>query len=263
MLRWYDRVWVWVKTFWYWLVVVALVVGVALWGWFRPIPSARANTPVIVIPTPSVKPTPSVAPTRTPTALSISELTVKAMLKPMATPVVAAVLPTVTTPDPRRQKVFPDVPHQGRPALVGYERPFEDGDYFETGVGDIDLPQWYYRVITAGKIRIPQLGIDCEGSANKGCSLILINQYGLTAIWRRAEVDNGFTVAGRVFDMSTPEKVTLAAQALLDHVIYRMTVQPNDGANCSILDGCPSVEWHVVVIGDGKPVAHWFGLFRR
>lgn len=171
--------------------------------------------------------------------------------------------PSIVAPDPNRQQVFPDVPFQGRTALCAYETPFEDGDYFETGFGDIDLPQYYYRIITAGKIKIPELGIDCEGSAGKGCAVVLVSHYGPTAMWRRSEVDNGFTVAGQVFDMGSPEKVTLVAQTLVDHVVYRMTVKPNPGANCSTIDGCPSVEWYVVVIGDGKPVALGGGLFRR
>lgn len=171
--------------------------------------------------------------------------------------------PPIVAPDPKRQPVFPYAPFAERPALAAYEEPFEDGDYFEAGFGDVDLPQYYYRIVTAGKIRISELGVDCTAEGNRGCALVIINHYGPTAMWRDVEVDNGFTVAGLVFDMENPEKVTLAAQALIDHVIYRMTVKPNPGANCSTIDGCPSVEWHVVIVGDGKPVAHWNGLFRR
>jgi hypothetical protein len=81
-------------------------------------------------------------------------------------------------------------------------------------------------------------------------------------MFRDAEVDNGFTVAGRVWDMSAPELVSLAGQALLDHYTYRMTMT-EDGANCGTIDACQSVEWHVVVVGNGESQVHWTGTFHR
>ena len=170
--------------------------------------------------------------------------------------------PQIELPVPSRQTVFPDVPHGNRPALVAYEEPFEDGDYFEDGHGDVDLPQFYFRVITADVIKIPGLGIDCVSTETSGCASIIINHYGSTAMFRDAEVDNGFTVAGRVFDMSTPAQVTLAAQALLDHYMYRMTAT-QDGANCGTIDACASVQWNVVIVGNGEAQAHWSGTFYR
>jgi hypothetical protein len=62
--------------------------------------------------------------------------------------------------------------------------------------------------------------------------------------------------------MGSPDKVTLAAQALLDHYVLRMTGS-EDGANCGVIDACPTVEWHVVVVGNGEGQVHWTGLFRR
>jgi len=94
-------------------------------------------------------------------------------------------------------------------------------------------------------------------------------------MFRNSIVDNGFTVAGLVFDMgdadgvnlkgmTAAEKVSLAAQTLLDHYVYRMTYRPlNDGANCGTLDACPEVEWHVVIVGNGENQVHWTGIFRR
>ena len=59
-----------------------------------------------------------------------------------------------------------------------------------------------------------------------GLQLVLvINHYGDTTMYRDDTVDNGFTVAGRVFDMSSPDKVSLVAQSLLDHFVGRMTFQ--------------------------------------
>ncbi|MFC1625067.1 hypothetical protein ACFL15_01705 [Patescibacteria group bacterium] len=183
----------------------------------------------------------------------------------------ALAYPKLVVPDPNRQPAFPDVD----PKIARYEEPFEDGDYFEDAHGDIDLPQYYFRVMTAGEIKIAELGVDCQGSDKRGCAAILINHFGKTAMFRDSVVDNGFTVAGFVFDMgdedglnlkgmSAAEKVSLAAQTLLDHYIYRMTYQPiNDGANCGTIDACPEVEWHVVIVGNGEPQVHWTGLFQR
>jgi len=170
--------------------------------------------------------------------------------------------PNLLTPDYSRQPVFPDVAFGDRPALVAYESPFEDGDYFEDSKGDVDLPQFYYRVMTAGTIKIQQLGVSCVSTETKGCLVILINHFGPTSMFRNAVVDNGFTIAGRVWDMSSPELVTLAGQALVDHYVGRMTVE-SDGANCGTINACESVEWHVVVVGNGESQAHWQGEYLR
>lgn len=218
---------------------------------------------------------PTITPEASPTVISTATPEPTAALPPTATLEVTATVTTIYTatsalnypalvaPDPSRQTMFPDVANGNRPALVAYEVPFEDGDYFEAGHGDVDLPQYYFRVMTAGTVKIDQLGVNCVATPTKGCAVILINHFGETAMFRNATVDNGFTVAGLVFDMSGPDKVTLAAQALADHYVYRMTVYPNDGANCSVRTGCVSVEWHVVVVGNGEAQIHWTGVFTR
>lgn len=166
------------------------------------------------------------------------------------------------TPDPTRQTVFPDVPHQGRPALVAYESPFEDGDFCDNVPCGMDVPQYYFRVMTAGQVTIPELGVDCIAADTQGCLVIVINHYGETSMFRDNTIDHGFTVAGRVFNMDTPDMVMLAGQALLDHFAGRMTAS-EDGANCGTIDACESVEWHVVVIGDDMPQKHWTGIYSR
>ncbi len=170
--------------------------------------------------------------------------------------------PSLVYPDPSREPVFPDVPKGDRPALVAYETPYEDGDYFEDSHGDIDVPQYNYRVITAGRIKIPQLGIDCQATREKGCAVILINHFGDTVMFRDAESDNGFTITGRIFDMSTPDKVTTTGQALLDHYMGRMT-ESEDGANCSTIDACQSVEYYVAVVGGGQLQSLTGGIYSR
>lgn len=187
-------------------------------------------------------------PTRTPSAEVTPQIDVTQVPESLA-------YPAIQNPEPSKQLTFPD-------KLVAYEAPFEDGDYFEDGEGDIDVPQYHYRVMTAGTINIRELGVSCEGGERQGCLVILVNHFGTTAMFRDAEVDNGFTVAGRVFDMSTPQKTTQAGQALLDHYAGRMT-NSEDGANCGVIDACESVEWHVVIIGNGVLQSHSSGVYTR
>lgn len=165
-------------------------------------------------------------------------------------------------PDPARQPVFPDVPYGNRPALVAYESPFEDGDFCDNTPCNVDIPQFYYRVMTAGEVTIPGLEVSCVATDTKGCLVIVINHFGETAMYRGATIDHGFTIAGRVWDMSQPSRVSLAGQALLDHYVGRMTAS-EDGANCGVITACESVEWHFVVIGNGEVQLHWEGEYFR
>lgn len=200
-----------------------------------------------------------------PTTIAINEQgtnNVTEVLSPIFKAEGALSYPDLINPDPSREPVFPDVAKGERPALVAYESPYEDGDYFEDAHGDIDLPQYNYRVMTAGEIKIDQLGIDCKATDETGCLVILINHFGETAMFRDATVDNGFTIAGRVFDMSTPEQVTETGQALLDHYNGRMT-ESEDGAPCKTIGACKKTEWHVVVVGNGEAQAHWTGIYIR
>lgn len=170
--------------------------------------------------------------------------------------------PSLITPDYNRQLVFPDVEFGGRPKLAEYLPSWESNDYFHNDIGDVDVPMWSHRMITSGRIKIDELDIDCTGDEVTGCGAIIINHFGPTAYWEDATVDTGFTVVGLVFDMETPEKVTLAAQALLDHMTGRMTVEP-DGSNCSTRDACEKFEWHVIVVGNGEVQIHWTGVYTR
>lgn len=170
--------------------------------------------------------------------------------------------PMILGPDVSAQILFPDVPCGDQPPLMAYESPFEDGDYCPSVVCDFDVPQYYWRVFTAGKIVVDDFGVDCIATAVKGCGLIVINHFGPTSMWRDATIDNGFTVAGRVFDMSSPDLVTLVSQVALNHVTYRMTLI-EDGANCSVITACQQFEWHIVIVGNGEMMVHWFGIYTR
>lgn len=165
-------------------------------------------------------------------------------------------------PNPDREPVFPNVPKGDRKALVAYEQPFEDGDYCEDNQCDVDIPQYYYRVLTAGQITIPQANINCLSDDETGCLTIFINHFGNTLILRNVNIDNGFTVAGRIFDMSEPKMVSSVAQALLDHYVGRMT-QNQDGANCGTINACKAVQWHVIVFGNGKVQTQLQGVYTR
>ena len=172
--------------------------------------------------------------------------------------------PKIVAPDQNRQVVFPNEPCGSQPALAEYGLSWEDGDYFEDAHGDVDVPEWHYRYMTAGKIEISQLGISCIGGMDKVCAVLLINESGPTLMYRDAVVDNGFTIAGFVWDMESVDKVSLAAQRLLDQISFRTTVLvPNPGSNCSTVKACKEMDWHVVVLIDGKIVGHWTGLYKR
>lgn len=120
----------------------------------------------------------------------------------------------IQEPNASRQTVFPDVPHGDRPALVAYEVPFEDGDYCENTPCGMDVPQYYYRVMTAGQVTIPDLSVNCVATDTQGCLVIVINHFGETAMYRGNTIDHGFTIAGRVWDMSTPDNVTLVGSSI-------------------------------------------------
>jgi hypothetical protein len=180
--------------------------------------------------------------------------------------------PDMKAADPSRSGTdFPDDVVNGVKPLVGYDVSFQNGDYFQNCNGDTDVPQYYWRVETTGYFYIPKSDdtpedIVCMAAEHKGCALIYINHFGPTMKINDVYDDNGFTVAGQVWDMSQPQNVTAAAQTLVDHYVYRMIFGDgvairNDAANCSVIEGCQSVEWHVVVYGNGKLQKHWTGLF--
>lgn len=185
--------------------------------------------------------------------------------------------PQMLPADPNRSgEKFPDSNPvaYGHYPRVGYDVSFQNGDYFEDCFGDTDVPQYYWRVETTGYFWIPESkktpdgGISCMADEHKGCALIIINHFGPTMKINGVYDDNGFTVAGPVWDMSSPDKVTAAAQDLVDHYVYRMIYADgkqnrNDGTNCGVIEGCNSVEWHVVVYGNGILQKHWSGLFTQ
>ena len=116
---------------------------------------------------------------------------------------------------------------------------------------DINVPAMHYRLVT-GDYSIK--GIDsCQGEVTKaGCGIMLVNVGNVTAMFRESMVDYGFTVAGRYWNGET---LPIAIRALLSHVAHNMTNQEskvNQGANCSVSDGCQSVRLTFVVISGNE-----------
>lgn len=184
----------------------------------------------------------------------------------------ALAYPDMKPVDPNRSgELFPDTDIYGESPRVGYEQSWENNDYFEDCFGDTDVPQYWWRVVTTGYFWIPASGkvaqdVSCIATERKGCMLLYINHYGTTAKFNGVYSDNGFTVAGETWNLDTPDKVTKTAQVLTDHFVYRMLYGENggvrnDGTNCGYVDGCNSVEWHVVILGNGKMIEHWAGIY--
>lgn len=180
--------------------------------------------------------------------------------------------PEMEPADPNRSgELFPDENLYGEEPRAGYEESWENNDYFEDCFGDTDVPQYNWRVVTTGYFWIPAdeqtpEDIVCMATETKGCALIYINHYGPTMKVNGVYADNGFTVAGPTWDLSTPDKVTATAGDLVDHYVYRMIYadgsdERNDGTNCGVVEGCYSVEWHVVVYGNNVLLKHWAGTY--
>lgn len=207
---------------------------------------------------------PTAAPTRVATrpATRPAVSLVTGQLQEISKAVGALAYPILGVPSAARQPVFPNVPYKDRPALAEYVPSAANWDYFHTGRGEVALPQYHYRLITGRRVAIPELAVDVSSNGRRGALVLLVNHFGETATWRNAIAENSFTVAGRVWDMSTPNKVTLASQALLDHYVGRMTTS-TDGANCSVIEACQQVEWHVIVVGGGKSQVHWAGIYTK
>lgn len=122
---------------------------------------------------------------------------------------------------------------------------------------DIPVSAGHYRIITAD-YNIP--GIDaCTGSeANHGCGIMLINVGDVTANFRGAKVDTGFTVFGRYWN---GDKLPEAIYGGLSHVANNMlnldsALNPdgsvNAGANCSVREGCKSVRLAFAIVSGNE-----------
>jgi len=116
---------------------------------------------------------------------------------------------------------------------------------------DFVVPARHYRDYT-GDYKFEGVG-ECLGEGIKGCALAVFNVGEVTASFEDQWFDAGFTVWGRYWD---GKYLPQAIWALLSHNSNNMlnmdstlnpTVITNAGANCSVVDGCLSVEATFVV----------------
>jgi len=105
---------------------------------------------------------------------------------------------------------------------------------------DFNTPSRSYRLFT-GDYSLP--GVDsCTASNGQGCALAVFNVGNVTAMWRNAKFDYGFTVSGLYWN---GDKLGEAVSALMSSTASKMLnmtagYPANRGANCSIPEGCSS-----------------------
>lgn len=162
--------------------------------------------------------------------------------------------------DPVKWPEFPNVdnPQVNFSSANGLEYGMDESVFCQQDqTCDIPVPARHYRIITAD-YDIP--GIDaCTGSeTNLGCGIMLINVGEVTANFRDAKVDTGFTVFGRYWN---GDKLPEAIFGGLSHVANNMlnlnsTLNPdksvNAGANCSVPGGCESVRLVFAIISGNE-----------
>lgn len=121
---------------------------------------------------------------------------------------------------------------------------------------DFVVPARHYRIYS-GDYTLKGVGT-CKGGEGQGCALMVVNVGEVTASFEDQHFDTGFTVWGRYWD---GEFLNQAIWAGLSHVANNMlnldsTLNPtkitNAGANCSVVDGCKSVEATFVVISGNE-----------
>jgi hypothetical protein len=121
---------------------------------------------------------------------------------------------------------------------------------------DFVVPARHYRLYT-GDYKLSGVG-ECIGEGRKGCALAVFNVGEVTASFEDQWFDAGFTVWGRYWDGAY---LSQAVWALLSHAANNMlnmdskinpSVITNAGANCSIPEGCLSVEATFVVISGNE-----------
>jgi len=280
MLHWYDRVWAWILTFWYWLVIGALV-AIALWGWLRPtvpaVPS-RSLTNVVAV-TQSTTPQPTATKTNTPASTQIpitatQSVTVSEGSLVTTTQVNSSTMPiTVTTvvtqgkwlvtyypgattemrswqfrtPDPKLWKLFPNVDNGVYKASDGVEYGMAESIFCQQDQRcDVIVAARHYRLITGDYDTV--FGKCAYGDGGAGCALLIVNVGDQTVAWRNQVVDAGFTVTGRYWN---GRKLDQAIWAVLSHAAYNMLnlsgEGTNAGSNCSSPNGCRKVKLTFVV----------------
>jgi len=283
MLHWYDRVWAWILTFWYWLVIGALV-AIALWGWLRPSQvrvEAKVVKETVVVEkekvftaTPPVQtstPAPTSAPMPMPTPMALitvrasspvtATVQVTGTRQITATPVVTqgawaiSYFPGATQemrgwkfqdPAPKSWPMFPNVPNGNIPALLEYGKTIDE--FCQQGqVCDVVVSAMHYRIIS-GDYNLPDVAENCQS----GCAIMLVNVGNVTASFRNQSVDAGWTVTGRYWDGSKMPDTICAGLSHTGYNMLNLAGNVNPGANCGSPSGCPKVRLTFVIISGNE-----------
>lgn len=119
---------------------------------------------------------------------------------------------------------------------------------------DFNVAARSYRYFS-GDWAIDGLGACKAGSDRIGCALAVFNVGDVTAMWRNAHLDYGFTVTGLYWNGDENDQ---AISALMSWAAYRMIgpvkdMPANPGANCSVPEGCLGVH-ETFIITSGNQV---------
>jgi hypothetical protein len=218
-------------------------------------------------PKPTVKPpeksVPTVEPTVEPTvrpsaeAISSGELGEDWLIKyfvGVTSEMKAWVFPVL---DPVLWPMFPNVDNGKYLASQGVEYG-EDLDTFcqQGQTCDFVVAARHYRLYT-GDYDFAGV-VACVAKDRRGCAFMVVNVGEVTAIFRDQHFDTGFTVTGRYWDGNY---LPQAIWAVLSHASNNMlnlnsSLNPspinNAGANCSVPEGCLSVENTFVLISGNE-----------
>lgn len=144
---------------------------------------------------------------------------------------------------------FPNVdfPKQGFKASNGLEYGMAESAFGQlNSKADFNIAAMHYRLFT-GDYAIE--GVDechADQTGGTGCAIAVFNVGNVTAMYRGATLDYGFTVTGRYWN---GDAMSTTVWALASNTYFNMTDANavNRGANCSIPGGCTKVRFTWVV----------------
>lgn len=159
--------------------------------------------------------------------------------------------------DPVLWPMFPNVDNGKYLASQGVEYG-EDLDTFcqQGQICDFVVAARHYRLYT-GDYNFTGVGT-CVAEDRRGCALMVVNVGDVTAIFRNQNFDTGFTVTGRYWDGNYLSQAIWATLSYASNNMLNLnsTLNPspinNAGANCSVPEGCLSVENTFVVISGNE-----------
>lgn len=213
------------------------------------------NTPA---PTATVQPTataePTAQPTDAPTALTTTSGNWEIQYFDGATDEMRAW--SFKDLEPNNWPVFPNVENGAYPASQGLEYG-EDLSVFcqYKKTCDFVTAARHYRLYT-GDYNLQPVG-ECKAKDGQGCALMVINVGEVTSSFEDQHFDTGWTVTGRYWDGNyLPQAIWAGmSHATANMLNLNTALNPggtNAGANCSVPDGCVSVESTFAVISGNE-----------